>query len=337
MSEIRYDKLHNRYVIIAPERLHRPNIVKQVSIKSEKKECPFCEGQESYTPSEIFALRDNDANSSHWRTRVVPNLYKAVQIEEEDISQREGFFEYIKGFGAHEIIIDTPCHECKFSTLSKREIFDWLQTISIRITDLRKDRRIISINVFKNSGKNAGASQPHPHTQIIALPITAQNALEFLQRNQEYYSVHGRGIVQDMVHNEKEAKERVIDAIGIFTAYCPYASSFSFEVIIAPNKVISTLSDCSLEELENLAELLKNVFVMLDKQLDAYDYNINFHIAPVNKNFENEKYMDDISENFTFYLRITPRLYTLAGFELATEMAINGVAPEDCAQLLRGK
>jgi len=340
MSEIRYDKLHDRYVIIAPERLHRPNLEKEASpesVESGKKGCPFCAGHEAHTPSEIFALRDNDANSSHWRTRVIPNLYKAVQIEEENISQREGFFEYMNGFGAHEIIIDTPCHKCTFSTLSKREIFDWLQTVSIRITDLRKDGRIVSINVFKNSGKNAGASQSHPHTQIIALPIMAQNELKFLQRNQEYYNVHGRGIMQDIVHNEKEAKERVVDEIGIFTAYCPYASSFSFEVIIAPSRVIFNLNECSLEELKDLAELLKNVFFNLDKQLDRYDYNINFHIAPVNKNFKNEKYMDDIRENFTFYLRITPRLYTLAGFELATEMAINGVAPESCAKLLRSQ
>ena len=336
MSEIRYDKLHNKYVIIAPERLHRPNLVKKEATESEKKNCPFCEGHEEFTPPEIFALRDNRANTPGWRTRVVPNLYKAVQIEKENISQRDGFFEYVKGFGAHEIIIDTPCHECRFSALSQKEIFDWLQTIHVRITDLTKDKRIISLNIFKNSGKNAGASQQHPHTQIIALPIMPQNALEFLQRNQEYYSVHGRGVMEDMVHNEKEAKVRVIDETGIFVAYCPYASFFSFEVIIAPVKVISNVSHCSQEELKDLAQILKNVFVMLDTQLDSYDYNISFHIAPVNKNFENEKYMNDIAENFSFYIRIMPRIYILAGFEISAEMAINGVAPEVCAKLLRG-
>ena len=337
MSEIRYDKLHNKHVIIAPERLHRPNIAKREFVASEKKNCPFCEGHENFTPPEIFALRDNIANKPGWRTRVVPNLYKAVQIEEEDSSKRDGFFEYMKGFGAHEIIIDTPCHECKLSTLSNEEIFDWLLTISARITDLAKDQRIVSVNVFKNSGQNAGASQQHPHTQIIALPIMPLNALEFLQRNHDYYTVHGRGIMQDIVQNEKEAKVRVIHEVGIFTAYCPYASFFSFEVIIAPARVISNVSHCSADELKDLAQLLKNVFVMLATQLDSFDYNITFHNAPVNKNFENEKYMDDIAENFTFYMRIMPRLYTLAGFELATETAINGVSPEICAKLLRGK
>ncbi|UCN00809.1 DUF4921 family protein [Sulfurimonas sp. SWIR-19] len=338
MSEIRYDKLHNKYVIIAPERLHRPNLVKQEPAESEKENCPFCEGHEDFTPPEIFALRDNNrANAPGWRTRVVPNLYKAVQIEEENISQRDGFFEYVKGFGAHEIIIDTPCHECRFSALSPKEIFDWLQTIHARITDLTKDKRIISLNIFKNSGKNAGASQEHPHTQIIALPVMSKNALEFLQRNQAYYSVHGRGIVEDILHNERVAKIRIINEVGMFTAYCPYASFFSFEVIIAPGKVLSSLNKCSQEELADLAQLIKNVFVMLDIQLDSYDYNISFHIAPVNENFENEKYMDDIDKNFSFYLRIMPRIYTLAGFEISAEMAINGIEPENCAKLLRGK
>lgn len=337
MSEIRYDRLHNKYVIIAPERLHRPNILKRESIESEKKNCPFCEGHENFTPPEIFALRDNTPNTPGWKTRVVPNLYKAVQIEEEDISHRDGFFEYVKGFGAHEIIIETPCHECSFSTLSQKEIYDWLQTIYVRINDLRGDQRIVSVNVFKNSGKNAGATQQHPHTQIIALPIMSQNALEFLQRNQEYYTVHGRGIMQDILQNEKEAKVRIIGETGLFTAYCPYASAFSFEVIVAPDKVIENISHCSEDELKDLAQLVQKVFVMLDIQLDAFDYNITFHIAPVNTNFENEKYMDDLAKNFTFYLRIMPRLYTLAGFEISADMAINGVAPEVCAKLLRGE
>jgi len=336
MSEIRYDRVHDNYVIIAPERQHRPNLPKKEVFESSVKNCPFCEGHEDFTPPEIFALRENEANATGWKTRVVPNLYKAVQIEEPDISKREGIFEYAAGFGAHEILIDTPCHTYNVSTLSKDALLDWLKTISIRSEDLAKDKRLITLNVFKNSGKNAGATQEHPHTQLIALPIMPKNSLDFLKRNQEYYILHGRGIVEDMIHNEKLEKVRIIDEIGSFVAYCPYASFFAFEVIIAPTKVLTGLNKCSQSELVDLAELIKRVFEMLDTQLDTYDYNINFYMAPLNKNFENEAYINDLEKNFTFYMRIMPRIYMLAGFELSAGTAVNSVGPEICAKLLRG-
>jgi len=336
MSEIRFDRVHNRYVIIAPERQHRPNLPKKEDVTSSVKNCPFCEGHEDFTPPEIFALRENAANAKGWKTRVVPNLYKAVQIEERDISKREGIFEYTAGFGAHEVIIDSPCHSCTMAELGSKGIEKWLRTMIVRINDLQKDKRLVSLQLFKNSGKNAGATQEHPHTQLIALPIMPKNSLDFLKRNQEYYMLHGRGIVEDIVHNEQLEKVRIVNEIGSFIAYCPYASFFAFEVIIAPTKVLTGLNKCSQSELTDLAELTKKVFEMLDIQLDTYDYNISFYMAPLNTNFENEAYMDDIEKNFTFYMRIMPRIYTLAGFELSTDTAINSVVPETCAKLLRG-
>jgi len=336
MSEIRFDRLENRYVIIAPKREHRPGMPVQESIQNAETKCPFCEGNENMTPPEIFAMRENHANTKGWKTRVVPNLYKAVQIEVETLSKREGMFEAFSGFGAHEIIIDTPCHSCTMAALENASVEAWLQTIVIRMKDLRKDSRLVSMNIFKNSGKFAGATQAHPHTQIIALPLMPKKQLLFLEQNQVYYHAHGRGIVEDMVQNEKHAQERVIGERGTFIAYCPYASFFAFEVIIAPQRVITSPEKCTQEEIGDLALLLKTVFEMLERQLGRYAYNIAFITAPLNKNFENEHYLEDLEKNFTFYLRIMPRIYTLSGFELSTGTAINSVAPEKCAKLLRG-
>jgi UDPglucose--hexose-1-phosphate uridylyltransferase len=336
MSDIRFDKLQNKYVIIAPERQHRPNLPKNERVQTPK-QCPFCEGNESLTPPEIFALRENSANEKGWHTRVVPNLYKAVQIETEAISHREGMFESFDGFGAHEVIIDTPCHECSMAELGSQGIEQWLRTMIIRINDLQKDKRLVSLHLFKNSGKAAGATQEHPHSQLIALPVMPTEQLEFLQRNAEYYHMHGRGIVEDLVHNETIAQKRIIAQYGGFVAYAPYASFFAFEVIVAPTKVISGVHKCSRQELSELSELLDTVFKKLAKELGSYAFNMAFYIAPLNQNFENENYMAELEKNFTFYIRIMPRIYTLGGFELSTGMAINSVTPEIVAKLLQGE
>jgi len=152
MSDIRYDRLHDTHVIIAPERLHRPD--QPAEMRENKKKdakCPFCEGNECMTPPEIFAIRktDSSANQKGWKTRVVPNLYRAVQIEAPHV-HHHGTFEHWKGFGAHEVIIDTPQHHTSMTQWDNNTVSNWLKTLRARVADLRRDHRIAYISLFKN-------------------------------------------------------------------------------------------------------------------------------------------------------------------------------------------
>ena len=338
MSEIRVDLLHNKQTIIAPERLHRPDSYQHSSLaKATKETCPFCEGNESMTPSEIFAIRDNQPNSTKWKTRVVPNLYKAVQVELKNTSKRDGMFESFRGVGAHEVLIDSPNHDKDIVKLETDYISLWLNTMIKRVEDLRQDIRLIHLGIFKNYGRNSGATLEHPHTQLLALPLMPKSKLEFLKQNFNYHKKHGRSLLQDIVENEKNFKQRVIAENSDFLAYCPFASSFPFEVIIAPLTNISSLENCTQKEVENLSETIKKTFIKLYRQLGEFDYNLYFELPPINKNFENEAYFSTIKENFRFYIRIIPRIYRLGGFELSTDMEINPISPEKCSTLLNQK
>ncbi len=201
---------------------------------------------------------------------------------------------------------------------------------------MQKDKRLIHLSIFKNHGSNAGATQQHPHTQILALPIMPKNDLDYMKRNMDYYRRHGRGKLEDIVQNEIGAKKRVIERVGDFVAFCPYASAYPFEVMITPLKNIPSLNRCSRKNITDLSSIINKVFKSLNKELGDFDYNLYFHIAPLNPNFENEEYMPYIDKNYRFYIRITPRIYRLGGFEVSTGMAINSVLPEECARLLRG-
>lgn len=338
MSDIRLDRIHNKYVLIAPERLRRPELnLDDKNIEKTSARCPFCDGNESLTPPEIMAVRDNEANSSGWITRVVPNLYKAVQIEQQSTSRREGMFESVAGVGAHEVLIDTPNHECGIECLEPLSIEHWLRSILRRAEDLKNDKRLIYLSVFKNKGKRAGATQEHPHTQILALPVMPRGELVFLERNMAYYTRHGRGIVQDILDSELHEKERIIQSMGNFVAFCPYASGYPFEVMIAPKTDLSSLTQCSRDDISDLALLFKELCKRMKKQLGEFDYNLYFSLAPLNENFENEIYFSHLQKNYRFFIRIIPRIYTLGGFEVGSGMMINPVAPEECANLLRPK
>ena len=335
MSEIRRDRLHDHYVLIAPERMRRPDTLLVKPSSTSKDSCPFCEGHEEMTPPEIYAIRNNHANENGWSVRVIPNLYKAVQIELENHSKIDGMFESRPGLGAHEIVIDTPSHDCRMADLDSLHIGQWLSAISMRIADLRHDKRLIHISVFKNHGENAGATQPHPHTQIIALPVEPHNTLRLMEKDFQYYRRHGRGKVEDILENERNEEVRIIAQKGDFVAFCPFASSFPFEVMIAPRRALSTLDDLNRDDIVHLSKLLKEVFMRLDVQLGDFNYNLAFNMAPLNSNFENESYFPHLKKYYRMTIRIIPRIYRLGGFELSTGMLINPVEPEEAAKLLR--
>lgn len=335
MSDIRRDRLHDHYVLIAPERMRRPDTLDNTPTIISADSCPFCEGHEEMTPPEIYASRNNEPNASHWSVRVVPNLYKAVQIELEDESSIDGMFESRPGVGAHEIVIDTPRHDCRLSTMEIAQIADWLHAISTRISDLREDKRLIYASVFKNHGESAGATQSHPHTQIIALPIMPHDVLKLLDRGLQYYRRHGRGKVEDLLVNEQRAEVRIISRRGDFTAFCPFASAYPFEVMIAPQRNLSSLDELNRDDIGHLARLIKEVFQRLESELGNFNYNLAFDMAPLNINFENEPFFPHLKKYYRMTIRIMPRIYRLGGFELSTGMLINPVAPEEAAKLLR--
>ncbi len=331
MSELRYDLIHDEYILIAPERLHRPIASKEEPTPPQTI-CPFCPGNENLSPKEIYAIYED----SHWQTRVVPNRYKALQIETPFYSKRDGINEVWGGFGAHEIIIDTPKHQAKLHNMSQEEIILWLKTIQKRTIDLEKDKRLIQIECFKNYGLSAGASQAHPHTQILALPLITKARQRVLLHTHRYYQEHGRSLFEDIIEFERNSKDRFLKEDKSFFTYSPYASAFPFETIII-SKRASSFKDLDNSDLEELAITILSLFKALNKELGDFAYNLLFMLPPLNRNFENSSFFDDLDRSFRFHIRITPRLYKLAGFELMSGSAINPVSPELVSQLLRKK
>ena len=338
MSEIRYDRLNDSYVIIAPERLHRLSSEKrEIERRVEIRVCPFCEGNEKFTPPEIFALRSSDsfANEKGWKTRVIPNLYKAVQIEAPH-QHHFGMFEHWDGFGAHEIIIDTNEHHTSMTQWSEQNVIDWLITLRLRVNDLRKDNRIASLSLFKNEGVEAGATQPHSHTQIIGLPIVAKSKREQYKRMYEHYKHNKNSLIELLVEEEiKSEQSRVIASNGDFTAFCPYASSHPFEIMISSKKALGEIGSLSDDSFKELAPLLLEVLKKLKKQLNCLNFNLILSTPPLHENNFSEELLSSIHESSRFYIQIIPRIYKYGGFEEETGILINPVAPELAAKLLK--
>ena len=340
MSEIRYDPLHDDYVLIAPERLRRPDHYLRPAADEavDPAHCPFCPGHEAMAPGEIFALREAESrpDTPGWRTRVIPNRYKAVQIEAPWESHDRGNYEEWDGFGAHEVIIDTPRHLSRMDEWREGEYLDWLVTLRSRLADLRRDLRLVHFSLFKNQGPAAGATQPHPHSQLIALPVVPRAQLARLRSAHSFWREHGHSRFDSILEQEREEGTRLVGSSGSFYAFAPYASAFPFEVMILSSRPGTiSLAELGEEEIGELAALLRKTITALYAELGSFDFNIIFETPPTRKNYATEEFFDDLGSFWRFSLRILPRLYGLAGFEVGSQMRINPVPPEEAAGLLR--
>jgi UDPglucose--hexose-1-phosphate uridylyltransferase len=331
MSEIRYDRLHDTHVLIAPERLRHPNLPSAAIDAASEESCPFCEGNEGMTPPEIFALRREGSfsNESGWETRVVPNLFKAVQIETQP-THHFGLFEYWEGFGAHEVIIDTPRHTTSMCDWSEEEAVAWLKTLRQRVGDLRRDHRIVYISLFKNEGRDAGATMSHCHTQLIALPLVPKANRDRYRRSYEHFQTSGQSLMESILLHEEEMASRIVEKKGEFIAFCPYASAYPFEVIISSINDAGQIDTLSRTRIETIASLLVSTMQRLRRQLGIFHFNLCVSTP-------NLVDMEGIGSNdlCRFTIRIMPRLYHHGGFEHMTGISINPVLPELAAKLLR--
>ncbi|NLE77724.1 MAG: galactose-1-phosphate uridylyltransferase, partial [Chloroflexi bacterium] len=158
MSEIRRDPVMGRWVIIAPERAHRPEQPAPASYSKDPAPCVFCPGQEMRDPTEIYAIRDCNTppNTPGWQVRVVPNLYPVLRIEGGLERQGEGMFDMMSGVGAHELIVETPHHDRQLADLSVEQVSSVLQAYRDRMEDLGGDDRFKYVLIFKNQGYLAG-------------------------------------------------------------------------------------------------------------------------------------------------------------------------------------
>jgi UDPglucose--hexose-1-phosphate uridylyltransferase len=299
-------------------------------------ECPFCEGREAHTPTEIYAWRKGGSkkDSPGWDVRVVPSNHPFLRIEGELERYARGVYDVMQGVGAHEIIIETPEHIRNLADLSEEQIVKALIVLAERVKDLENDHRFKYILIFKNYGWSSGGSRiGHSRSQLIATPVTPKRVKEELVISRKYYELHERCLFCDIVRQELEQRERMVLDIDDFITIVPFASHFPFEVCILPKKHSCDFYKLDDGQIGNLAKALKKTLLKLKKGLNDPPFNLILHAAP----FRRKKmgYWRTINEDYHWHIEIIPRLVQVAGFEWGTGFYICPIAPEDAAQYLK--
>lgn len=328
MSELRRDPIMGRWNIIdTDEPASIAEFEKETHPQSASK-CPFCYGNESMTPPEIHAVRpqDSSVNGPGWQLRVVSNKFPALRIEGELGRRGIGVFDLCNGVGAHEVIIETPDHNRQMADLKQEELVDIIRAFKMRSLDLRGDKRLKYTLIFKNYGLSAGASLEHTHSQLIALPIIPKRVQEELRGAQRYFEFRDRCAYCDMVRQELQDEERMVCENRSFVAFCPFMSSFPFELWILPKDHHGDFAQIQPEQIADFSRILKEVLLRLRVVLQDPSYNFIIHTAPIEIHQR---------EEYHWHLEFIPKLTRTAGFEWGTGFYINPTPPELAAKLLR--
>ncbi len=336
MPELRKDPVVGRWVIVTTERGKRPSefVQQRVELVDAARD-PFAEGNEQHTPPEVFAFRDphSQPNGTGWQVRVVPNKFPALRIEGDLDKEGQGIYDKMNGVGAHEVIIETPNPSLQLEQQPVEGVARVIETYKIRMLDLLQDTRLRYILVFRNFGPQAGANIAHPHSQLIAMPVTPKRVKEKLASAMQYYGYKERSIYGDILRQELKEGTRLVYENDGFVAFCPFASRFPFEVMIMPQRQSACFQDIQSNEIMFLADVLKVTLQKLAKALNQPQYNYIITTSPAR--YPHAGYWGTIDQDFRWHIEILPRLTLIAGFEVGTGFYINPTPPEEAARYLR--
>ncbi len=321
MSQLRKNPFTGEWTIIAVERDSRPY---QFGDGADSQACPFCPGNEDMTPGESYRIEE----AGEWTVRVVPNKFPAVCDRKDDHSSyKDSVYRVCEGYGRHEIIIETPLHDKGLDKLDASHIYSIFSVFRNRLRFLSQISDVKCVQIFKNHGRNAGASLPHSHTQIVALPYIPLRLTENLKTAEEYMNNRGTCIHCDIVDEEIMSAERVLFQNEHFISAVAFAPRFENQILIIPRKHMSDFRDAEDNMLIAFAEIYKKTLTIMTKLFGEFPYNFVLYTAP-----------NDIDSTYSYYhwhMEIMPRLSYHAGFEIATASYMSTVSPEEIARKLR--
>jgi UDPglucose--hexose-1-phosphate uridylyltransferase len=147
-------------------------------------------------------------------------------------------------------------------------------------------------------------------------------------RNAAHYQQHSCSLIQSLTNWERDQGHRILEQTEHFTALCPYASQYAYQVWIVPKPTAGDFLNCSSAVRDELALFSQRLVKAIETLLEEPAYNMLFQIAP---------FGDDSvpAAEQPWYIEIIPRTTNAAGFELGTDVWVNPVAPETAAQSLK--
>jgi UDPglucose--hexose-1-phosphate uridylyltransferase len=266
----------------------------------------------------------------------VPHPEPLYRVEIDPGRAAEGIYDKMGPLGAHEVVVETPQHDKRFSSFSDEEIDHVLGVWCSRIADLKKDARFKYVTVFKNQGGRAGQEWSHAHSQVTATIFVPRRIKYELASAHDWFKDKERCVFCDIVRQEEKQGKRIVDVQGDYYALCPYASRVPFEIWILHRRHNHLFEQPRPgANRRQLAALLGRVLRRLEKI--ATSFHLVVHTAPNTRNKKGELsgYWKTLPEDYHWHIEIMPILEKRSKSYSIKEVYFNSLLPEQAAEQLR--
>ncbi len=275
-----------------------------------------------------------------WTSRVVPNLYPALgDGDDAGATPRSGeagafasagdpllesrragepdLFASRPAVGDHEVIVNGPDHLTAMAELSEERFLGAIATWRER---MRAHGDAAYVQLVVNEGAGAGASLPHTHAQLYALPFVPAAVARERERAGAYSErTAGGGLLSDVLVEEVRRRDRLVAIDEEAALICPWASRSPYELRVVPRGAAARFEEDTVG-----AAMIRTAMQLLAKRFDGPP-ELNLWVATAPHG----------AEHFHWHVDIAPRLTIKAGFELGTGVDINIYPPERAAADLR--
>ncbi len=338
MHELRKDPIQNRWVAVLkdsmPPAFYLSNSIELTSKNIiDESNCILCQGREDKIPKDIFAIREQQSNTSNWLTRVIPSPNPIFQIEGGLGRKGVGMYDKMNSIGANEIIIESPQHNTPPEDMGIDQMIRVIVTYKHRISELEKDPRLRYTFIYKDCGKTASDLYHHPHSRIIATPVIPKGIKEELNGAKAYYQYKERCIFCDIINEELRTGNRIIMETNYFIAFSPFAPRSPFEYWIMPRRHNCAFNDINNEELEDLSLTLMTTVKKVKNIFKNPPYSYVIHSAP--NRMPRKNHWHTVGEDYHWHIEVKPNIARPSSFELDSELYILTTSPEDAAKYLR--
>lgn len=210
--------------------------------------------------------------------------------------------------GRHEVIVDTRVHDQRPHQLPQKQLESLIDVYADRFEESRNQGHAYSV-LFKNDGAAAGQSLEHPHTQFIGLETLPES---IWKRPAE---------TRCGICTESTEHRLVVSTSGNVICFAPSASRLPFELLIVPADHETDPITFLRRRREPIAALLHRALLAIHEGFAGVAFNLIIESRA--------------SAPRHAAISLVPRLTTLGGFELATNMLINVVDSRDAASRYR--
>ncbi len=325
----RYNPLTGEWVLVSAQRTQRPWLGQEERPAVDKSlpydpECYLCPGNRRVSGAQ---------NPDYASTFVFTNDYPALLPNGGDslAQTRNGLLSWQSTRGTSEVVCYSPRHDLTLPELPLDQINAVIRLWRDRTIELGKSYSWVQI--FENKGAMMGASNSHPHGQIWAGDFIPTEVEKEDHQQAEYYSRQGSLLLPDYLEVENRENSRLVQSNDHWTALVPWWAVWPFELMLLPNKPLSSFHEISTGQINGLAQILKSVLTKSDRLFDlSFPYSMGWHGAPRSP---------DASDHWTLHCHIYPPLLRSAsvrkfmvGYELLAEPQ-RDLTPEEAAARLR--